>query len=480
MSITIGLQGSLRTERDEDSIAVPRVIKAWALLACLLHTRQPPSRRKLADLLFADADDPLGALRWSLAQIRRALQQPGALRGDPVELALEPGIEVDLRCVRSTALPEADDLDRFTGELLEGMSFGASSAFEAWLTVERCHFAATAQALLLERAQAELGAGRPAIAARLATCLLELNPLEELHHELLVRSLVAAGDNDAALARVEACETLLPRDLGSGPVSRLREIVPAAGDGRSNAVGGLAAARGQLDAGKAAIGAGAIDVGLESLRRACAAAESCGDDYLHAQARLALGSALVHAMRAYGEAAVALHKAIEGARRIGANAIAATAHPEVGFGDVQASRRAGGGGKVDRVPAFPGGNARAGRSSGKARRAGRRGARACLHHRVPDRRSLLGGHRLPRTRSGRGRARKGPAGACLAHGWARPLHSHRASIPVDPWLGSRRDVLHRSSRRARGGLDRRARIARVAHRHARAPAPRLCAPCPPR
>jgi tetratricopeptide (TPR) repeat protein len=80
-------------------------------------------------------------------------------------------------------------------------------------------------------------------------------------------------------------------------------------------------------------------VGLESLRRACAAAESCGDDYLQARARLALGSALVHAMRAYGEAAVALHKAIELARRIGANAIAATAHRELGFVDVQAGRR---------------------------------------------------------------------------------------------------------------------------------------------
>src|SRR6266571_1732775 len=137
MSLTIRLLGSPRIERDGESVAGPRGNKAWALLAYLLLSRQPPSRRKLADLLFTDADDPLGALRWSLAQLRR---------------------------VRSTALPEADDLDHFTGELLEGMSFGASSAFEAWLTVERCHFAATAQALLLERAQAELGAGRPATA----------------------------------------------------------------------------------------------------------------------------------------------------------------------------------------------------------------------------------------------------------------------------------------------------------------------------
>jgi len=339
MSLTIRLLGRPRIERDGESLDGPRGNKAWALLAYLLLSHQPPSRRKLAGLLFTDAEDPLGALRWSLAQLRRALRQPGALRGDPVDLALEPGIEVDLRRVRSAVLPEADDLDHITGELLEGMSFGASSAFEAWLTVERCHFAATSQALLLERAQAELGAGRPATAARLATRLLELNPLEELHHELLVRSLVAAGDNDAALAQVKACENLLRHELGAAPISRLREIVRATEGDRSTAIGGMAAARGQLDAGNAAIGAGVIEVGLESLRRACAAAESCGDDYLHARARLALGSALVHAMRAYGEAAVALHKAIEVARSIGANAIAATAHRELGFVDVQAGRR---------------------------------------------------------------------------------------------------------------------------------------------
>src|SRR2546428_11574508 len=110
---------------------------------------------------------------------------------------------------------------------------------------------------------------------------------------------------------------------------------------------GAATARAQLEAGKAAIGVGAVDVGLESLRHACVAAESCKDDYLHARAQLALGSALVHGMRAYGEAAVALHRAADLAHRIGANAIAATAHRELGFVDVQAGRgeRSGGWGR---------------------------------------------------------------------------------------------------------------------------------------
>src|SRR5258708_34114916 len=100
------------------------------------------------------------------------------------------------------------------------MTFATGPAFEAWLGVERRHLAATAQALLLERAQAELGAGDPGTAARLATRLLELNPLEEAHHELPVRCLVATGDKNAAPPRGEACEDLLRRGLASAPPSR--------------------------------------------------------------------------------------------------------------------------------------------------------------------------------------------------------------------------------------------------------------------
>jgi tetratricopeptide (TPR) repeat protein len=280
----------------------------------------------------------MGALRWSLAQLRQSLQQPNTMRGDPVELALEADTEIDLRRLRALGPPEADEIDAFTGELLEGMTFATSPAFEAWLIVERRHAAATAQALLLERAQAELAAGNPGTAARLATRLLELNPLEEGHHELLIRSLVATGDTSAALARVKASEDLLRRELGAPISSRLRQIVPT-GEGPHPTVPSAAAARGQLEVGKAAIGAGAVDAGLDSLRRARDAAEGCGDDYLRARAQLALGSALVHSMRAYGEAAVALHRASDVAHRIGAQAIAATAHRELGFVDVQAGRR---------------------------------------------------------------------------------------------------------------------------------------------
>jgi hypothetical protein len=40
--------------------------------------------------------DPLGALRWALAELRRALGTPELFGGDPVATALGDGVEVDL------------------------------------------------------------------------------------------------------------------------------------------------------------------------------------------------------------------------------------------------------------------------------------------------------------------------------------------------------------------------------------------------
>jgi DNA-binding SARP family transcriptional activator len=337
VALRIHLLGPPRIEHDGELAEGPRGNKAWALLAYLALERRPPSRRKLADLLFSEAADPLGALRWNLAQLRQALGRPEALRGDPVELGLGAGVEIDALSLRSPRLPEIDALERLDGELLEDVSLDASGAFEAWLTVERRRQAAAVHALLLEAAQAELAAGRDAAAARLARRLVELEPREESHHELLVRSLLAAGDRDGALACVEACEAVVVGELGARASPRLRAIVREAGRADAPAVS-AAAARALLEAGKAALGAGAVEAGIESLRQACAGAEGCGDAYLRARAELALGSALVHAVRAYGEAPVALHRAVELARRLGVEAIAATAHRELGFVDVQAGR----------------------------------------------------------------------------------------------------------------------------------------------
>ena len=84
MALTIRLLGPPAIARDGVPAPPPRGRKAWALLAYLLLADRPPSRRHLAELLFGDADDPLGALRWTLAELRRALGTRELFGGDPV------------------------------------------------------------------------------------------------------------------------------------------------------------------------------------------------------------------------------------------------------------------------------------------------------------------------------------------------------------------------------------------------------------
>lgn len=49
----------------------PRGRKAWAVLAYLALQPDGTVRSRTASLLFPDAADPLGALRWNLSELRR-------------------------------------------------------------------------------------------------------------------------------------------------------------------------------------------------------------------------------------------------------------------------------------------------------------------------------------------------------------------------------------------------------------------------
>jgi DNA-binding SARP family transcriptional activator len=70
MSTTIQLLGRPRITRGPTGVYRFRSRKSWALLAYLILGERPPARSQLASLLFGGADDPVRALRWSLAEIR--------------------------------------------------------------------------------------------------------------------------------------------------------------------------------------------------------------------------------------------------------------------------------------------------------------------------------------------------------------------------------------------------------------------------
>jgi DNA-binding SARP family transcriptional activator/tetratricopeptide (TPR) repeat protein len=325
---SVSLLGSPAILRDGQPAPAPKGRKTWALLAYLLLSDGPASRRHLAELLFADADDPLGTLRWNLAQLRRALDGVATIEGDPVELILAPDVEIDVRDGAQTG-----------GELLEGMEFGASPAFESWLVVARGRYAGRIVAVLHDSALDELAAGNPDRAAELAARLVAVDPFDEGHHELLVRSLAARGDRAGALSQAEACRRLFRRELGVEPSPAVRRAAGPGVEGAS-APGSRAAARAPLEAGAAAVGAGAAEHGVGLMRQACAEASASGDGALHARSLLALGSALVHAVRGRDEeGALFLHEALAAAEAVGEREVLVGALRELAYTDIQAGRR---------------------------------------------------------------------------------------------------------------------------------------------
>lgn len=135
----------------------PRGRKSWAVLAILALADRPLGRREVARLLFADADDPLGALRWTLAELRRALGAPDAFLGDPIALDHERFV-VDARVVDRGG-PEAQRMAEHAGELLEGADLQGCPGFDSWLAVARQRLRSRADGYLRDAAMRALAMG---------------------------------------------------------------------------------------------------------------------------------------------------------------------------------------------------------------------------------------------------------------------------------------------------------------------------------
>jgi DNA-binding SARP family transcriptional activator len=159
MSITIQLLGRPHATRDGREVYKFRSRKSWGLLAYLIMSEHTPTRSQLASLQFADADDPIRALRWSLSEIRRALGGDGSVNGDPVVLQLPAGTVVDVRAVTKGAWTDAVGLPGLGADLLEGMAIKGAAAFETWLLSQQRHLAAASEAILHEAALGSMARG---------------------------------------------------------------------------------------------------------------------------------------------------------------------------------------------------------------------------------------------------------------------------------------------------------------------------------
>jgi len=183
----------------------PRGQKSWALLGRVTLAERPLTRGELAAELFPEADDPLGALRWCLADLRRCCGDPQLLRGDPVSL-VAGSFWLDVWALWDGSLPAAD----IGGELLAGVEPRNCPAFDMWLMLARGRCAARSMEELRQTALRLLAAGDAEAAAESAGRAAAQDTLDEDAQELFLRALVAAGHPARAAVYLASCEALLP------------------------------------------------------------------------------------------------------------------------------------------------------------------------------------------------------------------------------------------------------------------------------
>lgn len=310
--------------------------KTWGLIARILLSDAPVPRRRVAEELFSTAEDPMGALRWALAQLRRSLGAAESFRNDPIEANLSADLIIDVLNLGQIRINPLD----VPGQLLEGIDVAWSPEFEVWLSVERWRAEGQIQGALRTATMQALSAGDGKQAVSLARDLVARAPFEESGHILLVKALVACGEREAAKRRVKACEDLFQAELGIQPSAAVTAALRTEPSGRPRGVSHKASAQSLLEAGTNAVDAGAIDAGIECLRRAVEDAEASNDGQLFAKTQCALGSALIHGIRGFDEeGSLALHSAIESAMAVSDPAIAASALMELGYVELLGGRR---------------------------------------------------------------------------------------------------------------------------------------------
>ena len=340
MGLSIQLLGKPAIYGFNEELQHVRGHQAWALLARVLLSERPLSRRELASELFPDADDPLGSLRWCLAALRKAMGSADVLSadvltGDPVVPNLPKDTDVDTRNLEAGNLPAER-----ANDLLVGIEPRCSAEFSTWLLVERERLASIIDSQIRQQTLQAIGVSDFENAIRLAEIGARRRPFDESAQIFLVKSLALSGNSPAALEHVSAIEELFVKELGEKPSSALRAAAKQAQDNSKLNVTNEAKINSLIETGLGALAGGASDIGIDKLRLASEQAQLSQNNYLHAKSLFELGTALVHAVRGYDdEGLISLRQSLEIAEHCEAKDIEVSCLREIGYVEAYAGHR---------------------------------------------------------------------------------------------------------------------------------------------
>jgi tetratricopeptide (TPR) repeat protein len=270
--------------------------------------------------------------------VRHGLGEETTLDGDPVVLRLPEGTVVDVHLLTRGSWEDAVEVPALDAELLDGFTFRSAPAFDSWLLSERRRLAAAGESVLHEAAVGLLARGAHDRARGFALRAAAMSPLDENHQALLIRMYRLAGEDAAAAEQYAAWRQVLEDELGVPPGPAVEAALRERPRERV-AVPTEASIEAAVEAGTAAIAAGAVEPGIASLRSAVRLADAGRGARLRVRARQVLAEALIHSLRGLDEEGLAhLHEADRLATDDGDPEGSAHARAELGYVDFLRAR----------------------------------------------------------------------------------------------------------------------------------------------
>lgn len=228
--LELRLLGELQLLRAGRPLALPPSKKTRALLAYLVVTGRAHRRERLCSLLWDVADDPRGALRWSLSKLRPLVN------GDAERLVadresvefLAQGAQIDLPVLKRRLQGPLDDVatpvleqwsKQFRGGFLDGLELTEFHDFQAWCVAEREHtrrMHAHLLASLVQRLEQS-----PEQALPHAQTRVQIDPLDADARAKLIVLLSGLGRRAEAVEQYRAGKRLF-KELGAPEPSVLR------------------------------------------------------------------------------------------------------------------------------------------------------------------------------------------------------------------------------------------------------------------
>jgi DNA-binding SARP family transcriptional activator/tetratricopeptide (TPR) repeat protein len=208
--------------------------KAKALLAYLaLPPGAAHPRDKLTSLLWGNTVETTArtSLRQTLYALRKSLRDadPQPLLVDGETVALDPSAvtvdvrEFELRAAEATPSALAEAVALYSGDFLDGLTV-QEQTFDDWLLGHRERLREVALKSLARLLEHQRTARSTDSAVQTALRLLELDPLQERAHRVLMEIYAETGRRGSALRQYQLCVVTLQRELRTEPEAETKAL----------------------------------------------------------------------------------------------------------------------------------------------------------------------------------------------------------------------------------------------------------------